>query len=125
MVPRSSMLVFTVLETQSEHDFYAHKHAVDGMRELTVGAGKFTRLLDYIEQIGLDPSAVASRVNIVPARVVSLPSGQQLPALQYARLYKEAVVEMQTPLENLVDRVGLVELFSGVGGARQAGDGLL
>jgi AraC-like DNA-binding protein len=66
------------------------------MSELTVGAGKFKRLLDYLQQIGLDSSAIAGRVNILPERITALDSTQQLPALQYARLYKAAVTEMQT-----------------------------
>ncbi|MAT95273.1 MAG: hypothetical protein CME59_22100 [Halioglobus sp.] len=66
------------------------------MTEITVQAGKFGRLLHYLEQIGLDAAAVAARVNIVPARLAALAPDSPLPALQYARLYKAAVGEMQT-----------------------------
>jgi len=65
------------------------------MSEITVGAGKFKRLLDYLQQIGLDPVAIAGSVNIVPQRIMSLDSEEPLPALQYAWLYKAAMVEMQ------------------------------
>ncbi|MFT4519690.1 MAG: AraC-like DNA-binding protein [Halioglobus sp.] len=65
------------------------------MSELTVRAGQFQRLLDYIEQIGLDSVAVAARVNIVPQRLLNLDSEQLLPAIQYARLHQQSVVEMQ------------------------------
>jgi AraC-like DNA-binding protein len=66
------------------------------MTEITVGAGKFLRLLDYLEQIGLDARAIAGSVNLVPERLKSLDAKQQLPALQYAWLYKAAVRELQT-----------------------------
>jgi AraC-like DNA-binding protein len=65
------------------------------MREITVAAGKFIRLLDYLDTIGLDSSAVAGSVNIRPARVHALDPEERLPALQYARLYKAAVAELQ------------------------------
>jgi AraC-like DNA-binding protein len=65
------------------------------MSEITVPARKFTRLLDYLEQIGLDSTAIAGRVNILPERILSLDSDEPLPALQYAWLYKAAAVEMQ------------------------------
>lgn len=42
------------------------------MTEITVQAGKFARLLHYLEQIGLDAAAVAARVKIVPARITAL-----------------------------------------------------
>jgi len=65
------------------------------MSEITVGAGKFKRLLDYLQQVGLDPVKIAGSVNIVPQRIMSLDSDEALPALQYAWLYKAAVVELQ------------------------------
>lgn len=65
------------------------------MAEITVRAKKFKRLLDYLQQVGLDVGGIAGSVNIVPQRVISLDDNQLLPALQYAWLYKAAVVEMQ------------------------------
>jgi AraC-like DNA-binding protein len=65
------------------------------MSEITVSAGKLQRLLDYMQQIGLDQVAIAATINIVPARIMSLDADQPLPALQYAWLYKAAVKEMQ------------------------------
>lgn len=65
------------------------------MREITVAAGKFLRLLDYLQQIGLDPVLIAGSVNILPARIQALEPETQLPALQYARLWKAGVQEMQ------------------------------
>ena len=56
---------------------------------------KFARLLDYLAHIGLDPAAIAAEVNILPGRILSLDPGQRLPAIQYARLYKSAIVELQ------------------------------
>ena len=66
------------------------------MSELTVGAGKFARLLDYLDKIGLDADAVAARINLVPQKLLALDGDEPLPALQYSRLYQEAVREMQT-----------------------------
>lgn len=66
------------------------------MSELTVQAGKFQRLLDYLDQIGLDTQVIAGRLNLVPERILALDSEEALPALQYARLYREAAVEMQS-----------------------------
>ena len=68
---------------------------IQTMSEITVSAGKLQRLLDYLQQIGLDPVAIGATVNIVPARIMSLDAHQPLPALQYAWLYKAAVKEMQ------------------------------
>lgn len=66
------------------------------MSELTVAAGKFVRLLDYLEKIGLDAGAIAARIHLVPQKIIALDDDEQLPALQYSRLYQEAVGEMQT-----------------------------
>lgn len=65
------------------------------MGEITVKAGKFKRLLDYLDKVGLDAREIARRLNLVPERILALDSGQLLPAQQYARLYKEAALEMQ------------------------------
>lgn len=65
------------------------------MGEITVKAGKFKRLLDYLDKVGIDAREVARRLNLVPERILSLDSDQLLPARQYALLYKEAAVEMQ------------------------------
>lgn len=66
------------------------------MGEITVKAGKFKRLLDYLDKVGLDARQIARRLNMVPERILALDSSQALPAQQYARLYKEAAREMQT-----------------------------
>lgn len=65
------------------------------MIEITVGAGKFQRLLDYLQNMGLDVEAIAGSVNIVPQRLRKLDPREPLPALQYAWLYKAAVRELQ------------------------------
>lgn len=65
------------------------------MSELTVNAGKFARLLDYIDQMGLDTAAIAGSVHIVPRRILELDPSEPLPALQYAWLYRAAVRELQ------------------------------
>ena len=65
------------------------------MAELTVKADKFKRLLDYIDRIGLDVEQVAGAVSLVPQRIGELSPDVELPALQYARLYRAAALEMQ------------------------------
>jgi AraC-like DNA-binding protein len=66
------------------------------MSEITVAASKFSRLFDYLSRVGLDVEAIGAAVNLSPARVAELSPGTGLPARQYSRLYKEAVVQMQT-----------------------------
>jgi AraC-like DNA-binding protein len=66
------------------------------MTEITIKAGKFQRLLDYLEQIGLDAGAAAATVNLLPARILELDADVLLPGIQYARLYKAAAAQMQT-----------------------------
>ncbi len=53
-------------------------------------------MFDYLSRIGLDVDAIAQAVNLSPGRIAELPPEQGLPARQYSRLYKEAVVQMQT-----------------------------
>jgi AraC-like DNA-binding protein len=65
------------------------------MSEITVGAGKFLRLLDYLETLGLDPEVIANSVNLRVARIRALDPTYRLPALQYAWLYQAAVTELQ------------------------------
>jgi len=66
------------------------------MSEITVKAGKFKRLLDYLDKVGFDAEQIAGRLNLVPERIFALDSEQLLPAQQYARLYRESAREMQT-----------------------------
>ena len=66
------------------------------MSQITVPVNKFLRLFDYLERIGLDVDAIARSVNLVPQRIAELPSQQPLPAQHYSRLYREAVLQMQT-----------------------------
>lgn len=66
------------------------------MSQITVPAGKFQRLFDYLQRIGLDTGAIGAAVNMSPERIARLPSSELLPAQQYSRLYKEAVTQMQT-----------------------------
>lgn len=63
--------------------------------DITVKAGKFKRLLDYLEHIGLESAAIARTVNIAARRVEQLGDAEELPARQYARLYQAAVTQMQ------------------------------
>ncbi len=66
------------------------------MTEITVAARKFHRLIDYLTRIGLDADGIAAAVNLSPERLSKLPGDEPLPARQYSRLYREAVVQMQT-----------------------------
>ena len=66
------------------------------MSQITVPASKFQRVFDYLGRIGLDVEAIGQSVNLSPRRVASLSPGHTLPAQQYSRLYKEAVLQMQS-----------------------------
>ena len=65
------------------------------MNEIQIPARKFVRLFDYLGRIGIDPDAIGAAVSLSPAAVASLSPDEALPARQYARLYKEAVQQMQ------------------------------
>lgn len=74
---------------------YVYFQLLEIMSEITVGAGKFLRLLDYLETIGLDAEAIAGSVNLRVSRIRELDPHYRLPALQYARLYQAGVTELQ------------------------------
>ena len=95
LVPAEHVSLFGKYKNVGIRQNHVQKRSLGAMREITVGAGKYMRLLDYLQQIGLDAAAIAGSVNIIPARVMSLDPEQPLPALQYAWLYKAAVVELQ------------------------------
>ena len=65
------------------------------MSEINIPARKFNRLFDYLRRIGLDVDAIGAEVNLSSAAVDALAFEETLPAHQYARLYKEAVKQMQ------------------------------
>ena len=77
------------------------------MAEITVPAKKFVRLFDYMERIGIDVPAVAASVELRPDRIAALAPEHTLPALQYSRLYKAAVAEMEQLEQGLVWAAGL------------------
>jgi AraC-like DNA-binding protein len=66
------------------------------MSQITVPVGKFQRVLDYLMRIELDVDAIARSVNLNPDRIAALSPQERLPAQHYSRLYKAAVVQMQT-----------------------------
>jgi len=66
------------------------------MGEITVSNGKFLRLFDYLERVGLDAEAIGARVQLSPRQLARLDRGRGLPARHYSRLYREAVLAMQT-----------------------------
>lgn len=66
------------------------------MSQITVPAGKFQRIFDYLGRIGLDAEAIGAAVNMSPERIARLSSSELLPARQYSLLYKQAVKQMQT-----------------------------
>jgi hypothetical protein len=65
------------------------------MSEITVKAGKFQRLLDYMGRIGLDVDAIAATINVAPRSLARLDADVPLPAQHYSHLYKQAVQRMQ------------------------------
>jgi len=65
------------------------------MSEITVKAGKFQRLLDYMDRIGLDTVAIAGTISLSPRSLAGLASDAPLPAQHYSYLWKEAAQRMQ------------------------------
>lgn len=65
------------------------------MSDLNIPARKFLRLLDYLQRLGIDIEAVAGAANLSLARITQLSDDVELPARQYSRLYKEAVVRIE------------------------------
>ena len=63
--------------------------------DITVGAAKFTRLFEYLRQVGIDPEEIAAPLKLSPQRIAAVDPNRQLPVLQYAKLYKLAVIRMQ------------------------------
>ncbi|MFT5576453.1 MAG: AraC-like DNA-binding protein [Bermanella sp.] len=65
-------------------------------REHATAAGKFQRLLDYLEKIGLDTNALAKQSGLNRAEVDALDKNELLPSHRYSRLYETAAQEMQS-----------------------------
>ncbi|TXS91474.1 AraC family transcriptional regulator [Parahaliea aestuarii] len=66
------------------------------MKDITVNAYQFSRLVAYLERLGLDTETPLARAGLVAGRLASLPPDYPLSALQYSRLYKAAAEQMQT-----------------------------
>lgn len=66
------------------------------MKDITVNAYQFTRLVDYLEHLGLDAGPVLHSAGLVERRLAGLPPDYPLPAQQYSRLYRAAARAMQT-----------------------------
>lgn len=66
------------------------------MNEVSVSARKFHRLFDYLKRLELDVDAIAARARLSRQRILKLDEAETIPGQHYSRLYKEAVVEMQT-----------------------------
>lgn len=66
-----------------------------GAREHHTAAGKFQRLLDYLDKIGLDASALAQQAGLNRAEVDARDNDELLPSQHYSRLYETAAQEMQ------------------------------
>ena len=56
---------------------------------------KVQRLIAYIENLGLDPVAVARNVGLDLTEILGARPGHSIPRLYYALIYKETVVELQ------------------------------
>ena len=75
------------------------------MRELTVTAGKFQLLLDYLDQIGVDAAQVAAAVHINAQRLEQLAAGSSellLLAQQLGRAGSEAECNLHHVLARLM-----------------------
>ncbi|MEH6549829.1 MAG: AraC family transcriptional regulator ligand-binding domain-containing protein [Pseudomonadales bacterium] len=66
------------------------------MAEILIPAKKFFRLFDYLEMIGLDVKQVAERAGLNYHKVREQEPDKDLPGKYYSRLYKQAVVQMET-----------------------------
>lgn len=66
------------------------------MRDVSVPARKFLRLLDYLKHIGLSAEMVATRAGLSLQALSRLAPDEPLSGRQYSALYKEAVEQMQT-----------------------------
>lgn len=66
------------------------------MKDITVNAYQFSRLVEYLERLGLDADAPLERAGLLASRLARLPPDYPLSAQQYSRLYKGAVEQMQT-----------------------------
>ena len=77
------------------------------MTEITVPAKKFMRLLDYMERIGIDASALAATVDLRIDRIAELDPDHALPGMHYSCLYKASAVKMQALEQRLPWAAGL------------------
>ncbi len=58
-------------------------------------AGKFQRLLDYLERIGLNAQGIAEDAGLQLKDIASRSSDEPLPSYRYSKLYETAAQEMQ------------------------------
>jgi AraC-like DNA-binding protein len=65
-------------------------------RELLLPVGKFLRVLDYMERVGLDAEAMAGAIGHSKRELQSMGREERLPGTEYSRMYKNAVAQMQT-----------------------------
>ncbi len=64
-------------------------------KEHATPAGKFQRLLDYLEKIGLNAEALATSAGLNRAEVEALDKHAELSSYRYSRLYEAAAQDMQ------------------------------
>lgn len=60
-----------------------------------IPAGKFQRLLDYLDKIGLNTDELASQAGLDRAEVLALDKQDELSSYRYSRLYEAAAQAMQ------------------------------
>ncbi|UVW35883.1 AraC family transcriptional regulator [SAR92 clade bacterium H455] len=65
------------------------------MVDINVAASTFNRLIDYIENIGLDIDAIAAAADVDVARLALLDDDTPLSSIKYSALYRELVKAMQ------------------------------
>jgi AraC-like DNA-binding protein len=64
--------------------------------KVLVLVGKFLRLLDYMERIGLDADAMAQTLGMSRRDLERLPADERLPGSDYSRMWRDAVRQMET-----------------------------
>lgn len=70
--------------------------AQDTLDTHAVPVAKFRRLLDYLEEQGVDADEMAATVGLELDDIANAAPSDRLPSLYYARLYNEAVAQLQS-----------------------------
>jgi AraC-like DNA-binding protein len=65
------------------------------MQDIKIAVSSFHKLLDYLESLGFDAEHVAALAEINASQLYAMSGDEQLSARLYAKLYRQAVCQMQ------------------------------